>query len=89
VVAPADGSLAVAPSVAWRSAQNGWVVSWVSSNGGAHVLARSFDASGTALDAALDPSTQATAAAVTSDGNILGFVASASSFVSTSLGCTP
>jgi hypothetical protein len=89
VVAPADGSLAVAPSVAWRSDKNEWVVGWVSSSGGAHVLARSFDATGAALDAALDPSTQATAASVTSDGNVLGFVASASSFVSTSLGCTP
>lgn len=89
VVAAADGDLAVAPSVAWIDGQNRWVVGWVSSHGGAHALARSFDVSGNALAPALDPSTDATGASVTSDGSILGFVASSSSFVETSLGCEP
>ncbi len=87
VVAPAGADLAVAPSVAWVDAQNKWVVAWISAQGGAHVLARAFDATGNAVGAAVNPALSATAAAATSTGDIFGLVAS--SFVDTSLGCEP
>ncbi len=89
VVAPAGSGLAVAPSVAWIEGQDRWVVAWISSDGGGHVLARSFDPKGNALGATVDPGMKATAASVTSTGDVFGFVASSSSFVTTSLGCTP
>jgi hypothetical protein len=89
VVAPAGSDLAVAPSVAWIEGQNRWVVTWISSSGGPHVLARSFDARGNALGAVVDPGLGATSASVTSTGDVFGFVASSSSFVATSLGCVP
>ncbi len=87
IVAAADGALAVGPSVAWIDGQNRWVVAWVSATGGAHVLTRSFDATGSAVGAVVDPAMSATGAAVTSGGDVIGFVASSSSFVDTSLGC--
>lgn len=89
VVAPAGASVAVAPSVAWIEGQNRWVVAWISTAGGAHVLTRSFEPTGVPLGAVVDPQLRATAASVTSTGDVFGFVASSNSFVDTSLGCTP
>ena len=78
----------VQPTVAWVPAENDWMVSWIATAGGAHVLARRFDADGTPAGSVIDPSAPATAAAAGSDATVLAYQASAGgSFVKVALGC--
>ncbi|HEY3822543.1 MAG TPA: hypothetical protein VGL81_35505 [Polyangiaceae bacterium] len=87
IVAEADGAAAVQPTVAWVASESDWIVSWISAEGGPHVLARRFDAGGVARGDVIDPSTPATGASVASDGSLLAYVPGSTSFVSASLGC--
>jgi len=92
VAAPANGDLAIAPSVAWIDdpgrTPGRWLLTWISNSGGAHVVARSYDATGKALDVAFDANAPATSAAVSSSANVLWLAAADNSFTQTSLGCS-
>lgn len=86
-VAPAGTGDAVMPTIAWLEESNHWVVSWISSSGNLHVLARVFDADGRPTGPAIDTGLPARAANVTAEGGVLGFVKEKDAFVDTSLGC--
>jgi hypothetical protein len=78
----------VQPTVAWVPAESGWIVSWIATSGGPHVLARRFDAAGTPVGTVIDPSAPATAAAAGSDATVLAYQPSGGgSFVKVALGC--
>jgi hypothetical protein len=78
----------VQPTVAWVPAENGWIVSYIATAGGAHVLARRFDADGTPVGPVIDPAVSATAAAAGSDATVLAYQPSGGgSFVKVALGC--
>jgi hypothetical protein len=87
VVAPASTKPLVQPTVAWVASEGDWIVGWISSNGGAHVLAQRFDANGNPVGSTVDPSTAASGASVAGDGSLLAYVPDSNSFVSASLGC--
>jgi hypothetical protein len=89
-VASAGSGPAVQPTVAWVPSQSDWIVSWIAVSGGAHALARRFDASGEAAGSAIDPSVPAIGAALASDGSLLAYEPSGGgNFVKAALGCAP
>ncbi|HTB72984.1 MAG TPA: hypothetical protein VK762_07060 [Polyangiaceae bacterium] len=87
IVAPQGNQGALQPTVAWAPAEGSWVVSWISTDGGAHVLAMRFDATGNPRGAVIDPGVSATGASASADGSLLAYAPSSQSFVSASLGC--
>ena len=88
-VASGGSGAAVQPTVAWVASQNYWIVTWIATSGGAHLLARRFDAAGNPVGGVIDPSSPAIAAAMGSDGNALAYepAAMGGSFLKVSLGC--
>ncbi|HXU71716.1 MAG TPA: hypothetical protein VN947_20425 [Polyangia bacterium] len=85
-----DGAEAVTvqPSVAWIDARSEFLVSWIVGGAHPHVQARRFTPDARPVHAAIDIPLPATAAAVTSDGDIIAFSAD-NTFVDQSLGCDP
>jgi hypothetical protein len=87
-VTKATAGAAVQPTVAWAATEQSWIVGWIATQGGAHALARRFDATGNARGGAIDPSAPAIAVAVSSDATLLAYEPSnGGSFVKVALGC--
>jgi hypothetical protein len=88
-VAQAGTGAAVEPTVAWVASESAWIVSWVATTGGAHVLARRFDGVGSPVGGDVTPGVAATGAAITSEGSVFAYAPGpgGGSFVDTSLGC--
>ncbi len=89
IVVEAGPGDAVQPTVAWVASEGAWIVSWIATAGGAHVLARRFDGAGAPVGNTVNPATPATGATVTEDGAVFAYVPAqgGGSFVSASLGC--
>jgi hypothetical protein len=89
-VAPMGSGFQVLPTVAWVPAEGYWIVSWLSSSGGTHALARRYDAQGNPVGDVLDPNASLFASTVTSSGALFGFEQSSSgtaNIESVGLGC--
>jgi hypothetical protein len=90
-VTKASGTSAVVqPTVAWVPSQSYWIVSWISTDGGAHVLGQRFDPSGNPVGSVIDPSASVLGGCVTSDGSVFAYqqpVGMNGSVLSVSLGC--
>lgn len=87
IVAAADGYAAVQATVAWIGEEHEWLVTWISTAGGPHMLARRYTAGGDALGGVIDPSVAATGAVAVGDGTAFAYVPATTSFVRVSLGC--
>jgi hypothetical protein len=91
-VTDGTGAITVQPSLAWVDYRSEFLVSWIVGGGGSHVQARRFTPGGRTvhgvIDVGLRVGLRATAAAVTSNGDVVAF-SDSDKFVDQSLGCDP